>query len=161
LLDPSSLTARLMQACPGEFRVRVCGEGWQRPCLDEVRALGMPPGMVGWVREVQLLCDGKPWVFARTVIPVSTLTGAQRRLTRLGNRPLGACLFADPGMTRDEMQLARILPGQEIHARAVQGANDRIGEIWGRRSVFRLAGKPLLVAECFLPAIRNAGKPHG
>jgi chorismate--pyruvate lyase len=90
-------------------------------------------------------------VFARTVIPVRTLRGRQRRLARLGTRPLGAALFADPHLKRGEVEIARLAPGDGIYEHAaVQGAADGV---WGRRSVFTLKGKPLLVSEFFLPAL--------
>jgi chorismate--pyruvate lyase len=155
LLDAGSLTDRMRAACTGRFSVRVLDQGWHRPRLDEARTLGMRRrGALGWIREVQLLCDGEPWVFARTVIPVATLKGAQRRLAHLGNRPLGAVLFADPGMRRDPVELTCIRPGQAMFATATQGLLSRPGGIWGRRSVFRVGGKPLLVTEVFLPAFR-------
>lgn len=155
LLDTGSLTDRMKRACRGHFEVRVVDEGWQRPRLDEVRALGMRYGMVGWVRQVQLLCDGHPWVFARTIVPVTTLTGAQRRLAHLGNRPLGAFLFADPGMQRGPVEVAAIRNGQAMFSLATAGLRRKPAEIWGRRSVFRVGGKPLLVTEIFLPAIET------
>jgi chorismate lyase len=34
------------------------------------------------IREVHLLCDDRPWVFARTIIPISTLRGRERRLAQ-------------------------------------------------------------------------------
>lgn len=130
-------------------------EGWQRPRLDEARVLDMPGGRIGWVRQVQLLCDGTPWVFARTVVPVTTLSGAQRRLAHLGNRPLGAFLFADPGMQRGAVELACIREGQAMFSEASAGLKQKPAQVWGRRSVFRVGGKPLLVAELFLPAIEG------
>jgi len=153
LLDAGSLTDRLKRACRGRFEVRVVEEGWRRPRLDEARALGMRHGMVGWVRQVQLLCNGVPWVFARTIIPVTTLSGAQRRLAHLGNRPLGAFLFADPGMQRSPMEVAAIREGQAMFGLATEGLKRKPAVIWGRRSVFRVGDKPLLVTEVFLPAI--------
>jgi chorismate--pyruvate lyase len=153
LLDPGSLTDRLRSNCAGRFSVRVLDQGWQRPRLDEARILGMRAAMLGWVRQVQLLCDGEPQVFARTVIPVTTLRGAERRLARLGNRPLGAVLFADPGMRRGPVELACIGPGQSMFAEATCGLQIQPQGIWGRRSVFRIGGKPLLVTEIFLPAL--------
>ncbi len=153
LLDTGSLTDRLKKACHGHFEVRVVEQGWQRPRLDERRALDMRHGMVGWVRQVQLLCNGTPWVFARTIVPVTTLTGAQRRLAYLGNRPLGAFLFADPGMQRGPVEVAAIRNGQAMFGMATAGLKRKPAAIWGRRSVFRVGGKPLLVTEVFLPAI--------
>lgn len=156
LLDTGSLTRRVQQACGGRFRVQVEMQGWGRPRLDEYRALGLRIGRIALIREVHLLCDGRPWVFARTVIPVTTLRGRQRRLAHLGNRPLGAVLFADPHMQRGPVQVARIPRGSALFAAAVQGLQRRPEEVWGRRSVFRLGGKPLLVSEFFLPAVGGA-----
>ena len=153
LLDSGSLTDRLRQACPGAFRVRVLGQHWQRPRLDEARVLGMNPARGAWVREVQLLCDGRPWVFARTVIPVTTLTGPQRRLVHLGNRPLGAFLFADPSLSRGPVELAPVMMGQAMYSDAVAGLQREPAEMWARRSVFRISGKSLLVTEIFLPPL--------
>lgn len=160
LLDKGSLTDRLKHCCQGRFSVRVLGEAWRRPHRDEAQVLDMPVTALAWVRQVQLLCDGKPWVFARTVVPATTLSGAQRRLAHLGNRPLGAYLFADPGMQRSPVQLACITRGSTLFDDAVQGLARKPQTIWGRRSVFRVGGKPLLVSEIFLPAIKSApGKP--
>jgi len=156
LLDSGSLTDRLKAACGGCFEVCVVDEGWQRPRLDEARALGIPHSQIGWIRQVHLLCDGTPWVFARTVVPVSTLSGAQRRLAHLGNRPLGAFLFADPGMRRGPVELACIREGLSMFNEASSGLKRKPAEIWGRRSIFRVGGKPLLVTELFLPAIEGA-----
>lgn len=103
------------------------------------------------VRMVYLLCDGKPWVFARTVIPLRTLSGPQRRLTHLGSKPLGELLFADKTMRRGEVEVARLAAGSPVFSMAAQALKQKPGEIWGRRSVFYLQGKPLLVSEMFLP----------
>lgn len=157
LLGTDSLTARMRRACPGGFRVRVLGQAWARPRLDEQRALGMRHGERALIRQVQLLCNGRPWVFARTVIPVRTLRGAQRRLAYLGERPLGAFLFADPRMSRGPVELACIRRGEQMYAAAVSGLRRQPECIWGRRSVFRLGGKALLVSEVFLPAVDEAG----
>jgi chorismate--pyruvate lyase len=154
LLDGGSLTDRLRRSCRGRFSVRVLDEGWRRPRLDEARTLGVPPASLGWVRQVQLLCDRRPLVFARTVVPVTTLTGAQRQLASLGERPLGAFLFADPGMRRAVVELACLRPGDAMFAEAAVDLRPGPDCIWGRRSVFHVGGKPLLVTEVFLPSIK-------
>ena len=151
LLDPASLTRRLQQACCGEFRVRLLEQGWGRPNPDECRTLRMRRGERAILRQVHLLCGEVPWVYARTAIPAGTLRGRHRQLGRLGTRPLGAVLFADPSMEREPVQLARIDRGLRLYADATRGLAHRPPAIWGRRSVFRLGGKPLLVAEIFLP----------
>jgi len=153
LLDPASLTRRIQSACTGCFRVEVLFQGWARPQLNEVRELDMRAGSAGFVREVHLLCDGVPWVFARSVIPRTTLTGPHRCLTRLKSRPLGAVLFADPSMQRGPVEIARLSPCDKLYSVAIRYLSQRPETIWGRRSLFTLGGKPLLVSEIFLPDI--------
>lgn len=151
LFDTTSLTQRLRQACRGRLEVRVVGQTRGRPLRDERMALGMRRPGDALIRMVYLVCDGRPWVFARTVIPLRTLSGAQRRLKRLGSKPLGEVLFADKSMRREEMEVARLAAGQPVFEMAAQRLASRPREIWGRRSVFYLQGKPLLVSEMFLP----------
>jgi len=153
LLDPASLTRRVQAACGGCFRVEVLDQGYARPQRNEAQRLGMRAGSSAFVREVRLLCAERPWVFARTVIPRTTLTGPRRHLTRLKNRPLGAVLFADPTMERGPVEIARLAPGDRLYP--IRPREWRIDApiVWGRRSVFTLAGHPLLVSEIFLPEI--------
>ncbi len=156
LLDASSLTRRLQHACGERFRVQLLEQRWGRPLASERRALGIKRGGRAVIREVRLLCGETPWVFARTVIPVRTLRGPQRRLTRLGTKPLGAALFADPWLCRGEVEVTRIGPGDKLFEHAV-GASDADDAVWGRRSLFWLRGKPLLVSEFFLPTLGSHG----
>lgn len=153
LFDRGSLTRRLQMVSPQDFRVELVKQSWQRPMLNESVRLGVSPDRLALVRQVYLFCHDRPVVYARTVIPVSTLSGAERRLACLGNRPLGAVLFAAPNMSRDEVEVACIRPGQRIFTRATQVLNPEPDAIWGRRSVFYLSRKPLLVSEVFLPEI--------
>jgi chorismate--pyruvate lyase len=151
LLDPTSLTRRLQLACGARFSVQVLRQAWGRPLASERRVLGIKRGGRAVIREVRLMCGATPWVFARTVIPVRSLRGRQRRLAHLGSKPLGAALFADPHLSRGEVEVTHIAPGKSLYGHAADSsASDAI---WGRRSVFRLRGKPLLVSEFFLPAL--------
>ena len=154
LFDPGSLTQRLRRSCPARFCVRVLHQSWARPSRDETRALGLRLDAWTWIREVQLLCGEQPWVFARTLIPAATLRGRGRRLTRLGSRPLGQVLFADPKVHRGPVEIAPIVAGQRLHQHAFAGFAEPPDAIWGRRSVFWIDGRcPLLVCEIFLPAL--------
>ena len=153
LFAPGSLTRRVQRACPGRFRVAVLSQRWERPTLNESRRLGLRGGERALVRQVHLLCDEQPWVFARTVLPRRTLSGAQRRLACLGSRPLGAVLFADRSMRRDEVEVSRIGREQRLHQAAFHYTAHASTPIWGRRSVFRVRHKALLVCEVFLPGI--------
>jgi chorismate--pyruvate lyase len=156
LLDRSSLTLRLQRACAGRFSVEVVSLRMEPPLLSEARALRRPPQELALVRQVRLLCDGQPWVFARTVIPLPSLRGGLRQLALLGNRPLGAVLFADPTMHRSDVEVTRVGRNKRLFARALAGSDieaSAVSEIWGRRSVFTLQRQPLLVSEFFLPPL--------
>ena len=157
LLDPASLTLRLQNLCPDRFRVRLLSQGWGSPRLDEARALGMRRGERAIIRQVHLQCGTRPWIYARTIIPATSMRGKLQRLAHLGTRPLGAMLFADPGMRRERVELANIKPGEALFKDATRHMSRQPGDIWGRRSVFRIAGKPLLVSEIFLPGFPAGG----
>lgn len=118
----------------------------------------MKPGSIARVRQVRLLCDGIPWVFARTIIPYTTLQGSVRRLKLLGSRSLGEVLFADKSMLRGELEIAAIRKGDLLYQQATQGLRNQPAVIWGRRSVFYLSDKPLLVSEIFLPKLMKKRK---
>jgi len=133
--------------------VRLLSQRWENPLPDEARLLGIRPKRHALVRQVLLLCKGEPWVYARTVIPRSTLSGRRRRFVRLGTRPLGAVLFADPSMQRSEVQVASLGPATRLYRLACRELEERPAVLWGRRSVFRLSDRPLLVSEIFLPAV--------
>lgn len=151
LLDQASLTKRLQTACAGRFRVRVLSQGWARPMLNEARALGLDPRKYAMVRQVELLCDDTPWVYARTIIPRKTLAGRLRRLAHLQSQSLGAVLFASPTMRRGEVEIANILANSKVHGLIERRGGHLPASVWARRSVFRVYKKPLLVSEIFLP----------
>lgn len=150
LLATGSLTALVQSLCEGRFAVRVLRHERRRVALAERRLLGISDGVHALTRQVFLCCDTHPWVFAHSVIPDDSLRGPWRRLARLGSRPLGAALFADPAVRRGPVEIGWLSPGDGLYDSLGQHvAGERI---WGRRSVFWLHGKPLMVCEFFLPA---------
>ena len=155
LFDPASLTRKILLHCNNQFRVEVLSQQWQRPMLNEALRLGIHPEHHALIREVLLYCGDTPWVFARSVLPKKTLTGQRRFLGKLGNRPLGEILFSDPNIQRDALEVACIKKGQRMFACATDSLHSVPDFVWGRRSVFYLHKKPLLVNEVFLPSILN------
>ena len=157
LLDSSSLTQRIKEYCDrcsqGSFGVKVINQGMDFPSPDECFRLHIKGRRFALIREVLLYCGNLPLIYARTVIPSTTLTGAQKQLALQGNRPLGAFLFAQPDLQRDALELAVVHEGQQLYDLAVGHASLRTDHINARRSIFRLHDKPLLVAELFLPTI--------
>ena len=155
LFNDTSLTARLVADCKGTFRVEVLRQRYARAQRNEERLLDMRHRQYALLREVYLYCGDLRVVYARSVIPLRTLTGRQRQLAHLGARPLGGFLFSCPSMERGQVQLAEIYPGNTVYNRAMSNLQQSPVTLWGRRSVFRLQNKPLIVAEIFLPGIRQ------
>jgi len=153
LKDPASLTRRVTDACSGCFRVRVRFQGWGKALNSETRLLQLGLREVCLIREVELLCNDEPQVFARTLMPVSSLRGAARQLAQLRNKPLGKVLFADSHTRRKKVQIARFLPQHKSFQSAVSHLQKAPEELWGRRTLFLYAGKPILVNEVFLPTL--------
>lgn len=160
LFNDTSLTARLVANCKEVFRVEVLRQRYARVQRNEERLLNMPHRQRALLREVYLYCGAVRVVYARSIIPLSTLTGRQRQLAHLGERPLGGFLFSCPSMRRGQVQLAEIYPGNPVYNRAMNDLQQTSETLWGRRSVFRLQNKPLIVAEIFLPGIRRAVMEH-
>jgi chorismate--pyruvate lyase len=144
LFDASSLTARLIALCDENFSVRVLSQRWEKISPEEAAALSSKNTRSALVRQVLLCCGDVPLVYARTIIPAATMQGAQRRYANMGNRPLGAMLFADRTMRREAVEVG-VLPAGH---RAYEYTESK-EPVWGRRSVFRVGGRPLLVSEYF------------
>lgn len=146
--DSGSLTARLIAQSGGVFKVQVVRQIIGRPTLNERQVLGMKHPALALIREVILHGRNDPWVFARSILPLTSLTGSLRHLRKQNNRPLGAFLFSQPQLRRSAIAVARI---SRDHAYVpIHLVNNQ--SLWGRRSVFYLQQKPLLVSEVFLPA---------
>jgi chorismate lyase len=154
LTDPSSLTARIRIRCKA-FSVRVLAQRLAVPHRDEASLLGLRRGELAWVREVLLLADGVPVVFARSVLPRRNLRGAWQLFHGLGARPLGAALFADPRIGRAPLVCLRLDRRDARYHRvlAAVAPEPLPAGLWARRSLFRLHGRALLVSEVFLPPI--------
>ena len=107
-------------------------------------------GLTAFVREIELTCDGRPWVFAQTLIPQSTLV-RQRWLSTLGGAALGERLAAVPGLERGPLEFTRLVAGDRLYHRALRDHADPPASLWARRSWFAIEGDRLLVQEVFLP----------
>jgi chorismate--pyruvate lyase len=143
----------MIDHCPGQFSVRVLSQRWVKPKIDEAKLLNIPYRQIVLLRQVQLLCGETVCVYARSIIPLKTMRGRHRRLRHLGERPLGAYLFSNPGLRRERQQLAIIASNDSLFDIATSGSTQNCEHIWGRRSLFVIDNKPLLVSEFFLPAL--------
>jgi chorismate--pyruvate lyase len=136
-----SLTRALQLRCRENFHVDILQEGFARPTVEEAHTLGIPVRQNAWIREVCLNGDNTPWVLARTIIPLATLSGRGRRLRNLGRRPLGAYLFSNPQWQRGPFEIG-------LCHRA-----NRHQPMAARRSRFFSGHHSLLVGEYFLPTL--------
>ena len=135
LLEQNSLSRRFEQHCT-RFTVSLDEQVIVEPAYlqaDERQLLGASACLL---RKVTLKGDGVPWVFARTLIPETTLTGQEQDLAQLGDMPLGFRVFTDRSARRDALMIANV--------------GSKEAPIWARRSRLWLNDKPLLVAELFL-----------
>ena len=151
LIDRGSLTDRVRERCAA-LRVELMFQGPRRAARDE-RFVAGDRGQRVFVREVFLSCARARVVFAHSVTRLASLRGAWRGLVRLGTRPLGAALFADPRVRRRPLRFRRLGPRDELHARACAATGRRLPALWARRSLFMLGKSPILVTEIFLPGI--------
>jgi len=152
LFDSGSLTTRLINFCDGIFSVKVLSVKRATPTPDEVKALKLKTRSQSIIRQVLLLCDDQPVVYARTIIPISSLRGSLRGIVLLGNKSLGAVLFADRKMLRKPVEITLLKASHKCHAWTRYKGNK---SIWGRRSVFILKNQEILVSEFFLPSLLN------
>jgi len=151
LIDRGSLTDRIRARCDA-FRVEVVFQGSRRATRDERFLFGVK-GRQTLVREVYLRCGDVPVVFAHSVARRRDLRCAWRSLKKLGSRPLGAALFANPRVRRHALRFRELNAHDELAGRALRGASRKQHELWARRSLFTLRNSPILVTEVFLPGI--------
>lgn len=152
LHDHGSLTARIQRHCK-KFGVRNVCNTLRAATRDECAVIGVSPRHKVYTREVFLLADNKPVVFAHSVVAASHLRGAWHSIATLGNRPLGALLFAHPLVRRAPLHLCALKPDHTLYRRAANALDAPPHKLWARRSLFTLRGAPLLVTEVFLPGI--------
>lgn len=152
LIDRGSLTARIVAHC-SKFQVQVLCEERAPPFRDERTLIGLAAGRHAWVREVLLVADGIPVVFAHSILAPCELRGAWHMARAIGCRPLGAALFADPGIQRGPLTAARLTAAHPLQQHAAAAVGSPLPTLWGRRSRFSRQGRPLLVTEVFLPGV--------
>jgi chorismate--pyruvate lyase len=145
LAAPGSLTRLLKLASNNNFQVQVQAEAWEEIANSELRQQFGPLAAEHrfWSRRVVLLGAGEPWVQAHTLMPEHSLMSPLKQVLELGSRPLGEFLFEHPDLLRSHYEVAR-------HS----------ARTWGRRSLFLLYQKPIMVAEFFLPALMEHAVPE-
>jgi len=100
---------------------------------------------------VLLYANDKTLILARTIIPADTIKIANRSLSKLGTRPLGEVIFSYPQLERVAMDVTQVTLNNWTSMALNVGAIQQ--PIWGRRTVYAIKHRQMLVSEFFLPAI--------
>jgi len=157
LIDLGSLTRRIQVRCD-TFSVRHVRLSYGRACRDEAALVNLQPRARALLREVYLYCGERPMIFAHSVLPLPGLRGPWHALSALGNKPLGAALFANPMVKRTPLAFKKLGARDELYLRACRILTFKPSHLWARRSIFNLKGSPILVTEVFLPDILELAK---
>ncbi len=153
LTGGGSLTAKL-SAHSRAFRVQRLHQHTALCLADEVQAVGLARVGRVWEREVLLRCDGRPVVFAHTVVPMACTAADWPLFRTLGERSLGSTLFGDPLVTRGDLEFARIRASHPLMQRARAALGGQTEAIfYARRCLYRRHQGTLLVTEVFLPSV--------
>jgi len=152
LIDTGSLTARL-QYNYSNFSVVSTRLVQARPYPSEASALKIAAARLALIREVQLCENNHTLVFAHSVLPSKCLRGEWHNLGRLGNKPLGATLFANHHVKRTPFRYKKVFSNHPLYQAAVNGLRHQPTFLWARRSIFSLKCNSIMVTEVFLPAL--------
>ncbi len=155
LIDTGSLTARL-QSRYSYFAVKPVTVKYAKPIAEEAALLCLPAHKTALIREVLLLGDNQPVVFAHSVLPRTSLRGPWKGLGRLGNKPLGATLFANHKVKRTPLEYKKLPRHHPISMRVAEHMQNSPKALWARRSIFSLNCAKILVTEVFLEELLKA-----
>lgn len=134
--------------------IRVLHQAWQCPLPWEKKwVMSDDHASPAWIREVLIFSGTHYWMLARTVIPQETLMGKYESLMQLGEKALGTILFQDPDMKRSPFEFASVPSHSLIEDYDASYMKSDHNECWGRRSLFSLQKKTLLLTELLLPDI--------
>jgi chorismate lyase len=149
LIDTGSLTARL-QIRYSHFAVKPVAVKYAKAIQDEAALLNLPAYKTALIREVLLMGNNQPVVFAHSVLPHESLCGAWCGLGKLGNKPLGASLFANPRVKRTPLEYKKLSRHHPISMQVAEHLQVSPKALWARRSIFSLNCDKILVTEVFL-----------
>ncbi|MGI2260988.1 chorismate--pyruvate lyase family protein [Shewanella sp. GXUN23E] len=139
LVSKDSLTAKLKAHCH-DFSVLLVDEQWHHGLSNRY-----------WTREVLLLLDDTPWVFASTLIPESLMQNPEAGLQNLGNRPLGELLYSSKNYLPGNIEVARFESCSRLNELSCKLHQPVTEPLWGRRRYFEFQQQTLIVSEVFLP----------
>lgn len=155
LTDTMSLTQKLTERCSA-FRVQRLMQGNALILSDEQNLLALRRRTKVQQRDVLLLCDEMPVVYAHTVVPLTATASDWPFFNSLGNRSLGTTLFGDPSVQRGRLEYARLGVRHPLILRASAALQVTLSTpLFARRCLYQRNRGLLLVTEVFLPSIKE------
>jgi chorismate lyase len=152
LVSNDSLTLRLQHRFH-DFSVRLLSMRQAKPLLGEAARMRVSSREPMMVRQVYLIGNGQPVVLAHSVLPSNSLRGEWLGLRVLGNKPLGATLFANPKMCRTALEFKKLSANHALYQLAAAHLQNKPDILWARRSIFMLGHAKIMVTEVFLPSV--------
>lgn len=138
------------------FSLNLLDESWFDILPDDIKTrMALQENERFKFRQTHLCVAGKPYIYAQTYFPLSTLEDPQTQLAGLNAKPLGEVLFKNPSTVRSAFEYDRLIPGDNLYEQAFQTLveEEKPEELFARRSVFHIEGHPLMVLEVFMPAL--------
>ncbi len=150
LLDNGSLTSKLVELSDNQFSLELLDQTQRAPLDIEVSMFDVKT--IGNIidRKVVLMGNTAPWVYAQSIIPLSTAVGDLAILKNLNKRSLGEFIFKNKAIKRRSLQIAYLSAREYGIPPRLCGGDEML---WGRRSLFTLNTNSLLVSEIFLPSL--------
>ena len=145
LREPHSLTLRCQRAFQS-FAVQLVFQG-RGLVLDQANQ-----SRQSQIREVVLLTDGAPFIFAHSRISNGSRGRLSCWLRGLGRRSLGSLLFRHPGFQRGKLQFARLDARDALFQAALPYLSVRTKPqfLYARRCEHRLGQQSVWVTEVFV-----------
>lgn len=154
LVDEMSLTARL-QSRYADFCVQPLSQQRAKPIKDEAALLNLKLSATTNVRDVLLMGNQQPVIYAHSVLPRASIRGDWTNLGKLGNKPLGATLFKNPRVKRTPLRYKKLAKNHALYQKAAKHFASPPTYLWARRSIFSINCAKILVTEVFLPNITH------
>ena len=133
LLEQGPITKRIKSIA--EFRLELIQDELSDATDDEILFLKIDSEEIR-IREVILYGNENPIVFARTIIPNTTIEKGLKELGKIGNKPLGDILFEKDIFSKEDIVFASF--------------KDKESLFWGRKIKYTVKDQPFSVMEVFL-----------
>ena len=133
LLEQGPITKRIKSIA--EFRLELIQDELSDATDDEILFLKIDSEEIR-IREVILYGNENPMVFARTIIPNTTIEKGLKELGKIGNKPLGDILFEKDIFSKEDIVFATFKDEESL--------------FWGRKIKYTVKDQPFSVMEVFL-----------